>query len=56
MRSSLFVALALVVGGCATAERIVPAPVVLPDDGAATPYSELHPKLRQLAWKATEAF
>ena len=48
--------IALLIIGCATAERIVPAPVVLPEDGAAVQFSELHPKLRQLAWKATEAF
>jgi hypothetical protein len=42
--------------GCATSERIVPAPVVLPEEGSMVSFAELHPKLRQLAWKATEAF
>ena len=48
--------IALLLFGCATAERIVPAPVVLPDDGATATFGELHPKIRQLAWRATEAF
>ncbi len=54
-KTSLFTFAFLVIG-CATAERIVPAPVVLPNEGETVPFSELHPKLRQLAWKATEAF
>lgn len=42
--------------GCASAERVVPPSVTLPDDAAVTPYAELYPKLRNLAWKGTEAF
>jgi hypothetical protein len=53
---TLLSGIALFIIGCATAERSLPAPVVLPEDGATVPYAELHPKLRQLAWKATEAF
>lgn len=56
MKYSLLAGLFLVVVGCATAERIVPAPVILPEDGASVGFAELHPKVRQLAWKATEAY
>jgi hypothetical protein len=56
MSKTFLTGIALLIIGCATAERIVPAPVILPEDGAMVSYIELHPKLRQLAWKATEAF
>jgi hypothetical protein len=56
MSKSVLSCFAIVLIGCATAERIVPAPVILPDDGASVSFVEMHPKLRQLAWKSTEAF
>jgi hypothetical protein len=42
--------------GCATSERVAPPPVLLPEDGTLVSFAEMHPKLRQLAWTATEAF
>ncbi len=42
--------------GCASTDRLVPAPVVLPEAGATTNFTDLYPKIRQLAWRATEAF
>jgi hypothetical protein len=42
--------------GCATPDRVIPAPIVIPDDAATTAYSDLYPKVRQLAWRATEAY
>jgi hypothetical protein len=42
--------------GCAAADRSVPPPVVLPEDPATAVYTDVHPKLRQLGWRATEAF
>lgn len=46
----------LAIFGCASGERVVQAPVVLPDDPANVVYSDLQPKLRNLAWQATEAY
>ena len=46
----------LLVMGCASGDRVVQAPVILPDDPANVVYSELQPKLRNLAWQATEAY
>lgn len=42
--------------GCATSERVAPAPVILPDDPGTVVFDELQPKLRTLAWQATEAY
>jgi len=50
----IFVAAIAVVFGCSSSEKI--APVVLPEEGASTDYVDFLPKLRTLAWRATEAF
>ncbi|MBX7103104.1 MAG: hypothetical protein K1X57_03435 [Gemmataceae bacterium] len=47
---------ALLATGCATADKLSPVPISLPEDAAATSYGDLHPKLRQLAWRATEGY
>lgn len=42
--------------GCATSERIVPTTIIIPEDAANTTFVDLYPKLRQLAWRSTEAY
>ena len=54
VRFTLFLALLAGVVGCASTDRV--APVFVPDNGATTDYAEFLPKLRILAWRATEAF
>ena len=53
-RFTLFLALVVGVAGCASSEKI--GPVVVPENGANTDYVDFLPKLRILAWRATEAF
>lgn len=56
VRNSLLITALVCFLGCATGDRVVQAPVVLPDDPANVVYGELQPKLRNLAWQATEAY
>jgi hypothetical protein len=56
VRTFLIFGLAVLLAGCATADRVVPAPIVLPAEGTATAFIDMQPKLRQLTWQATEAF
>lgn len=46
----------VVMTGCASADRIAPPPIVLPEDGAPVNFAEFAPTLRRLAWQANEAF
>lgn len=42
--------------GCVSSERIAPTPVILPDDPTTVIFADLQPKIRTLAWQATESF
>ena len=53
VRNLLLVSLIALLG-CASADKITP--VVIPEDGSTTDYSEFLPRMRVLAWRATEAF
>lgn len=56
MARCTLIAIMLGIVGCTSGERVAPPPVILPDDPANVIYSDLQPKLRNLAWQATEAY